>query len=125
MALKFKGGERLQRGRGIGGLLRLAKGLFSPIVKTVKRAITSNAAKATGKAIAKQLVESGANIASDALAGNDVNKSIQRQLQAGKQNAAIGIQNLKRSLQQNRTKQPPKKKKKVRCKSKFNKLMNK
>ena len=124
MALKFKGGERLQRGRGIGGLLRLAKGLFSPIVKTVKRAITSNAAKATGKAIAKQLVESGANIASDALAGNDVNESFQRQLQAGKQNAAIGIQNLKKSLQQKRTKQPPKKKKKTQINSKFNKMMN-
>ena len=125
MALKFKGGERLQRGRGIGGLLRLAKGLFSPIVKTVKRAITSKAAKATGKAIAKQLVESGANIASDALAGNDVNESFQRELQAGKQNAAIGIQDLKRTLHQNRTKQPPKKKKKVQCKSKFNKLVYK
>ena len=123
MALKFKGGERLQRGRGIGGLLRLAKGLFSPIVKTVKRAITSKAAKATGKAIAKQLVESGANIASDALMGNDINESFQRELVSGRQNAAIGVQNLKRSLQQKKTKQPPKKKKKTQINSKFNKMM--
>ena len=125
MALKFKGGERLQRGCGIGGLLRLAKGLFSPIVKTAKRAITYKAAKAAGNAIANQLVESGANIATDALMGNDVNESFQRQLQAGKQNAAIGIQNLKRSLQQKRTKQPPKKKKKAPRNSKFDKLRNK
>ena len=33
MSLRFKGGERLQRGRGIGGLLRLVKSLFTPLVK--------------------------------------------------------------------------------------------
>ena len=58
MALRFRGGERLQRGRGIGGLLRLAKGLFKPILKSAKEAITSNAAKAIGKTVANQLVES-------------------------------------------------------------------
>lgn len=125
MALKFKGGERLQRGRGIGGLLRLAKGLFSPIVKTAKRAITSKAAKAAGKAIANQLVESGANIATDALMGNDVNESFQRELQAGRKNAAIGMQKLKTSVQQKRTKQPPKKKKKALRNSKYNTYMRK
>ena len=125
MALKFKGGERLQRGRGIGGLLRLAKGLFSPIVKTAKRAITSKAAKAAGKAIANQLVESGANIATDALMGNDVNESFQRELQAGRKNAAIGVQKLKTSVQQKRTKQPPKKKKKALRNSKYNTYMRK
>ena len=98
MALRFKGGERLQRGRGIGGLLRLAKGLFKPLVTSAKKAITSNAAKAAGKAIANQLVESGANIATDALMGNNVNDSLQRELQAGRQKAVIGVQNLKNSL---------------------------
>ena len=65
MSLRFRGGERLQRGRGIGGLLRLAKGLFSPLAKTIKKAVTSNTGKAIGKAVKNQLVESGANIASD------------------------------------------------------------
>ena len=98
MALRFRGGERLQRGRGIGGLLRVAKGLFKPLSKIATKAITSNAAKAAGKAIANQLVESGANIATDALMGNNVNDSLQRELQAGRQKAVIGVQNLKNSL---------------------------
>ena len=84
MALRFRGGERLQRGRGIGGLLCLAKGLFKPLFKTATQAITSNAAKTAGKAIANQLVESGANIATDALKGNNVNDSLQRELQDGR-----------------------------------------
>ena len=36
--MKFTGGEYLQRGRGLGGLLRLAKSVFSPIVRTVAKA---------------------------------------------------------------------------------------
>ena len=126
MALRFRGGERLQRGRGIGGLLRLAKGLFSPLAKTVKRAITSNATKAIGKAVANQLVESGANIATDALMGNDVNESVQRELQNARQNAAVGVQNLKRGLQQKRKQEPPKKKKKKKAvkNSKYNTIFN-
>jgi hypothetical protein len=125
MALRFKGGERLQRGRGIGGLLRLARGLFKPLVTTAKKVIKSNAAKTAGKAIANQLVESGANIATDALMGNDVNESFQRELQAGRHNAAIGVQKLKRSIQQKRAKEPPKKKKKTSIQSKYNTYMRK
>ena len=98
MALRFRGGERLQRGRGIGGLLRMAKGLFKPLFKTATKAITSNAAKTAGKAIANQLVESGANIATDALMGNDVNESFQRELQTGQKNAAVRVQKLKRVM---------------------------
>ena len=55
--------------------------------------------------------------------GNDINESFQRELVSGRQNAAIGVQNLKRSLQQKKTKQPPKKKKKTQINSKFNKMM--
>ena len=112
MSLRFRGGERLQRGRGIGGLLRLAKGLFKPILKSAKAAITSNAAKAIGKAVTNQMVESGANIATDALMGNDINESMYRELQNTRQNAAVGVQNLKRALQMKRTREPPKKRKK-------------
>ena len=125
MALRFRGGGRLQRGQGIGGLLRVAKGLFKPLFKTATKAITSNAAKAAGKAIANQLVESGANIATDALMGNDVNESFQRELQAGRKNAANGVQKLKRGIQQKRTKAPLKKKKKTSIQSKYNTYMRK
>ena len=54
MSLRFKGGERLQRGRGIGGLLRLAKSLFSPIVRSVgKTAVKAATSKIGKKAIKK------------------------------------------------------------------------
>ena len=70
----------------------------SPFFKVAKRAITLNAAKAAGKAVANQLVESGANIATDALLGNNVNESFQRELQTGQKNAAIGVLKLKRVM---------------------------
>ena len=89
MSIRFRGGERIQRGRGIGGLLRIAKGLFKPLAKGVQSALTSNAAKTAGKAIANQLVESGANIATAALMGNNVDDSLKRELEAGRQNAVI------------------------------------
>lgn len=120
MSLRFRGGERLQRGRGIGGLLRLAKGLFSPLAKTIKGVVTSNTGKAIGKAVKNQLVESGANIASDVLMGNDVNESIQRELQNTRQNAAIGIQKIKRKNINKPVHQPPSKKKLKQ--SKFNRF---
>ena len=120
MSLRFRGGERLQRGRGIGGLLRLAKGLFSPLAKTIKGVVTSNTGKAIGKAVKNQLIESGANIASDVLMGNDVNESIQRELQNTRQNAAIGIQKIKRKNINKPVHQPPSKKKLKQ--SKFNRF---
>ena len=83
MSIRFRGGERIQRGRGIGGLLRIAKGLFKPLAKGVQTAFTSNAAKTAGKAIANQIVESGANIATAALMGNNVNDTLKREMEAG------------------------------------------
>ena len=96
MSLRFRGGERLQRGRGIGGLLRLAKGLFSPLAKTIKGVVTSNTGKAIGKAVKNQLVESGASIAGDVMMGNDIRESMQREVKNARQNAAIGIQKRKK-----------------------------
>ena len=51
MSLRFKGGERLQRGRGIGGLLRLVKSLFTPLVKSAGKSIVKAATYNTGKAV--------------------------------------------------------------------------
>ena len=91
-----------------------------------KAGITSNTGKAIGKAMTNQLFESGANIATDALMGNDVNESVQRELQNARQNAAVGVQNLKRGLQQKRKQEPPKKKKKKKAvkNSKYNTIFN-
>ena len=49
MSIKFSGGDRFQKGRGVGGILRIAKNLFQPIIRTIGRAVKSN----TGKAIVK------------------------------------------------------------------------
>ena len=63
MSLRFRGGERLQRGRGIGGLLRLVKSVFSPLVKTVAKAVKSNTGKALGNALKEQAISSAINLA--------------------------------------------------------------
>ena len=54
MSLRFGGGERLQRGRGIGGLLCLVKNVFSLLVKTVATVAKSNTGKAIGNALKEQ-----------------------------------------------------------------------
>ena len=58
--------------------------------------------------------------------GNDVNESVYRELQNTKQNAAVGVQNLKRQIQQKRKREEPKKKKKKKAvkNSKYNNFFN-
>ena len=45
MAPYFHGGERLQRGRGIGGLLRIASKLFRPMGTLTAKALKSQTRK--------------------------------------------------------------------------------
>ena len=45
MAPYFHGGERLQRGRGIGGLLRIASKLFRPMGTLTAKALKSQTGK--------------------------------------------------------------------------------
>ena len=71
----------------------------SPFFKVAKKVITSNAARAAGKAITNQLVESGVNIATDASMENNVNGCLKRKLEAGQQNAFMGVKQLKRSME--------------------------
>ena len=85
----------------------------SPFFKVAKKVITSNAAKAAGKAVANQLVENGVNIATDALKGNNVNESLKRKLEAGQQNAIMGVKQLKRSMELKGNEKLFKKKKKM------------
>ena len=49
--MRFMGGDRNRRGRGLGGLLRSVKSLFQPMVGTVGKAVKSKTAKAVGNAI--------------------------------------------------------------------------
>ena len=45
MGLHFVGGERIQRGRGVGGLLKLATKLFLPLAKIAQKALKSKTGK--------------------------------------------------------------------------------
>ena len=96
MTLKFTGGEYLQRGRGLGGLLRLAKSVFSPLVRTVARAAKSNTGKSILNALKQQAIESSVNLATDALRGNDMKESFQGELNSIRENAANSIEDLRR-----------------------------
>lgn len=91
MSIRFRGGERLQRGRGIGGLLRLVKSVFSPIVKsfgrTAIKAVTSKTGKKAIKSIQDQLVTSAINMTGDVIQGNDLGESFQNQVSNLKQTA--------------------------------------
>ena len=94
--MKFTGGEYLQRGRGLGGLLRLAKSVFSPIVRTVAKAAKSNTGKSILNALKQQAIESSVNLATDALRGNDMSESFQGELDSIRENAANSIENLRK-----------------------------
>ena len=96
MTLKFTGGEYLQRGRGLGGLLRLAKSVFSPIVRTVTKAAKSNTGKAILNALKEQAIESTVNLATDALRGNDMSESFQGEFNSIRENAANSMENLRK-----------------------------
>ena len=92
MSLRFRGGERLQHGRGIGGLLRLVKSVFAPLVKTAGKSIVKAATSSTGKkvlnTIKDQAIESGVRLATDALRGEDMNVSLENERQQVKRKAA-------------------------------------
>ena len=66
MSIRFSGEDRYQRGRGTGGILRLAKSLFKPLRKTLGKVVKSNTGKAIGNAIKEQVIESGTNLTVDA-----------------------------------------------------------
>ena len=99
MSLRFVGGEHLQRGRGIGGLLRLIKSVFSPVAKTVGKKVVSAIKSSSGKKILNvlkdQAIDSSMTLASNALKGNDMNTSIQDELNSVKSNLSTVIDELR------------------------------
>ena len=98
MSLRFRGGERLQRGRGIGGLLRLIKSVFSPLLKsagkTIVKAATSNTGKAVLSNIKDQAIDSAVKLTADAIRGEDMNTSLKNEMQQVKRKAADVIENV-------------------------------
>ena len=108
MSLHFNGGERLQRGRGIGGLLQLVKSVFSPLVKSagksIVKAVTSNTGKAVMNTIKDQAIDSGMKLATSALRGEDMDESLQEEMQKVKRKAADGLESVRRMKKQRTTK---------------------
>ena len=105
MSLRFRGGERLQRGRGIGGLLRLAKSLFFPVVKTIGKtaikAANSKVGKQAIKAVKEQAIDSAINLAGDVLLGNDMEVGLQREFEASKEKAVEALDEIQKTRQLN------------------------
>ena len=121
MSLRFRGGERLQRGRGIGGLLRLVKSVFSPLVrsagKTIVKAATSNTGKAVLNSIKDQAIDSAVKLTGDALRGEDMDVSLQNEMQQVKRKAADVLENVHSARKKQRKAVPkPRKKAKTRAK---------
>ena len=95
MTLRFAGGQQLQRGRGIGGLLRLMKSVFAPIVKNVSRGVASAARSEGGKkllnVLKEQALSSTMNLAADTLRGSNVKDSFESEMKALKKTVASTI----------------------------------
>ena len=98
MSLRFKGGNLLQKGRGIGGLLRAASSLFKPFFKTVGntalKVARSNTGKAIGKALKEQAISSAQNIALDTIRGENIKDSVNNEVSNVRKRVADNVENM-------------------------------
>ena len=123
MGLYFDGGNRLQRGSGVGGWLKLASRLFSPLARVAKKALESNTGKKIVNAVKEQAIDSSINIATDIVKGRNLKDSIGDEFENAKSNSKrkaleIGVDYLKDN--NNKTK-----KRKIQLKSKLKRKGNK
>ena len=127
MAPYFHGGERLQRGRGIGGLLRIASKLFRPMGTLTAKALKSQTGKKIINAVKNQAIDSSINVAKDLAEGKSFKESFKDEYENAKSNVKrkavdIGSEYLKERQsgfpQKKRLRGGPKKKQKPRSKSK-------
>ena len=122
--MRFRGGERLQRGRGIGGLLRLVKSVFSPLVKTVAKAAKSNTGKALGNVLKEQAISSALNLTGDVIQGNNLKESLKNELKSGRETLGSAIKGIRKRKNEMNDKKIVKQRKVVSTKKKklsFNK----
>ena len=117
MSLRFKGGNLLQKGRGIGGLLRAASSLFKPFFKTVGstalKVARSNTGKAIGKALKKQAISSAKNIAFDTIRGENIQDSLNNEVSNVRKRVADNVEDMLNTPKKRKfvPKSKPKKKK--------------
>ena len=76
MGIYFDGGERIQRGKGIGGILKFAKKLLFPIVTAVQKVTKSDTGKKIVNAVKEQAINSSVNIANDLVEGKNFKKTL-------------------------------------------------
>ena len=117
MSLRFKGGNLLQKGRGIGGLLRAASSLFKPFFKTVGntalKVARSNTGKAIGKALKEQAISSAKNIAFDTIRGENIKDSLNNEVSNVRKRVADNVEDMLNTPKKRKVvpKSKPKKKK--------------
>ena len=120
MGLHFVGGERIQRGRGVGGLLKLATKLFFPVAKIAQKALKSKTGQKIVNAVKDQAVNSSMNIANELIQGKSIKDSFSNELKTVKKKAKrkaveIGVDLV--NNQNKKIKRKKKKKKKIKSKS--------
>ena len=62
-----------------------SKKLVPTQIKTIGRVVKSNTGKAIGKAIREQVIESGTNLATDVLRGNNLSEGLNREVNTFKE----------------------------------------
>ena len=87
MGLNFIGGERIQRGKGIGGILRVASKLFSPITKLAKKALKSHSGKRIVNAVKEQALDSTVNVVKGVAGGKNIKETLKDEFKNVKNNA--------------------------------------
>ena len=113
MSIKFRGGRRVQRGKGIGGLLRVISGFFKPIVNRIGssfvKSVKSDTGKAIGNAIKEQSINSALNLTAEALRGNDLRESLANEVASSRETIANALEqsNIGRKIYKKRKNPPP------------------
>jgi len=89
MSIRFRGGDRIQKGKGIGGILRAVVSLFKPMAQTIGKTAVNAVRSKTGKmvldAVKDQALSSVVNLTADALRGNDLKESFRNEVATTKQ----------------------------------------
>lgn len=101
-SLRFSGGYPIQRGRGIGGLLRTVVSIFKPVAKTIGKsavkAVKSDTAKMIGQSLKEQAINSALNLTSEAIRGNDLNESLKNEMASTRNTIGDVVENTRSSL---------------------------
>jgi len=91
----YHAGPRVQRGRGLGAILSGLFRSFAPVARLGlnlgKKLISSPLAQRVGSTALEAAKKSAASIAADAIAGNSIKESAQRELRDAKEKIATTL----------------------------------